>query len=300
MTLGAPDPAVSETRSHAFRCVLIASLLDESGMRAAVRAARLPLAPGGRVVVLHVTPPWSIRSRPVSGRDARRALERAAAAAKDAAYSAGNQDPDILSVIAEGWPATEIVRVAWQERSEVIVVGPPASRVDGSARATISRILRRADLPVLVVRGDPWREYRDVLCAVDRSVTAVDTIALAARLASRTVRAFTLLHSYQVPFEHWVGDAPELEDEAAAYVRALAREVADDVPVVRTAIRRGDPCIQVLRAAAEERAELVAVGTHGRSGISRALLGSAAEWVIANAPFDVAVARPHRVTLERR
>jgi nucleotide-binding universal stress UspA family protein len=300
MKLWAPDPGVSETRAQAFRCVLIASLLDESGLRAGVRAARLPLAPGARVVVLHVTPPWSIRSRPVSGRDARRALERAVATVEDAAYSAGNQDPEILPVVAEGWPATEIVRVAWQERAELIVAGPPASRVDGSARATISRIIRRADLPILVVRGDPWQEYRDVLCAVDRSVTAVDTVALAARLASRTVRAFTLFHAYHVPFEHWVGHAPELEDEAVAYVRAFAREIADDVPVVRTAVRRGDPGVQVLRAAAEERAELVAVGTHGRSGISRALLGSAAEWVMANAPFDVAVARPHRVTLERR
>lgn len=220
--------------------------------------------------------------------------------AKDAAHSAGNEDPDIVPVVAQGWPAREIVRVAWQERSELIVVGPPASRVDGSARATISRIIRRADLPVLVVRGDPWREYSDVLCAVDRSVTAVDTIALAARLASRTLRAFTLLHAYHVPFEHWVGAAPELEDEALAYVRAFAREVANDVPVVRTAVRRGEPGLQVLRAAVEERAELVAIGTHGRSGIWRAVLGSAAEWVIANAPFDVAVARPHRVTLERR
>jgi nucleotide-binding universal stress UspA family protein len=55
-----------------------------------------------------------------------------------------------------------------------------------------------------------------------------------------------------------------------------------------------------MQAAADVRADLVVLGTHGRSGISRAVRGSVAEWVIANTPFDVAIARPHRATLERR
>jgi nucleotide-binding universal stress UspA family protein len=291
--------ALNEDRSRGFRRVLAASLLDEAGTSVLVRTARLPLAPGARVVVLHVTRPFSIRPRPVSGEEAPRALERAAAVAEDAARSAGFPDAHVVPVAAEGWPATEIVRAAWQERSELVVLGPPALRIDGSARATIPRVIRRADLPVLVVRGDPWREYRRVVCAVDRSVAAVDTIALAARLAAAT-RELTLLHVYRVPFEPWVGDAPDLEDAALAHVRALAREVADEVAITRTAVRRGDGCVEILRVAAEERADLVVVGTHGRSGLSRTLLGSTAEWVIANAPLDVAVARPHRVSLERR
>jgi nucleotide-binding universal stress UspA family protein len=280
--------------------VLAASFLDESGLKAVLRAARLPLAPSARVVLLHVTPPWSMRSRPVSDKDARRALERAAAAGRDAARSAGNEDPDLVPIVAAGWPAEEIVRFAWQERSELIVVGPPAARIDGSTRATISRVVRRADLPLLVARGNPWQEYRSVLCAVDRSVTAVDTIALAARLSTAS-RAFTLFHAYHIPFELWVGsDVPELEHDAVAYVRALAREVADDVAVTSTVVRHGDRCIEIQRAAADVRADLVVLGTHGRSGISRAVHGSVAEWVIANTPFDVAIARPHRATLERR
>jgi nucleotide-binding universal stress UspA family protein len=301
MTSGSPHQEPAVVGSRPLRRVLAASFLDESGLKAVLRAARLPLAPGARVVLLHVTPPWSMRSRPVADEDARRALERAAAAGRDAARSAGNEDPDLVPIVAGGWPAEEIVRFAWQERSELIVVGPPAARIDGSTRATISRVVRRADLPLLVARGDPWQEYRSVLCAVDRSVTAVDTIALAARLGTAAARAFTLFHAYHIPFEAWVGsDVPELEHDAVAYVRALAREVADDVAVTGTVVRRGDRCIQIMQAAADVRADLVVLGTHGRSGISRAVRGSVAEWVIANTPFDVAIARPHRATLERR
>jgi nucleotide-binding universal stress UspA family protein len=282
--------------------VLVASFLDDSGARAAVRAARLPLAPGARVVMLHVVQPWTTRAgtRRSPG-EARRALERLAAVAADAAAAAGNAGPQFAPLVWEGWPATEIVRAAWQERSELVVVGPPTTRIDGTARGTIFRVLRRADLPLLVARSDGWRDHAAVLCAVDRSVTAVDTIALAARIASGTARELALFHGYHVPFERWIGeDAPELEREAASYLRALAWAVAEDAPITRTVVRRADPAAGILAAAREQRADLVVLGTRGRSGLARALVGSTAEWVIAHLPCDVAVARPHRVTLEPR
>jgi nucleotide-binding universal stress UspA family protein len=40
------------------------------------------------------------------------------------------------------------------------------------------------------------------------------------------------------------------------------------------------------------RSDLIAVGTHGRTGVAHALLGSVAEWVVRCAPCDVLVARP--------
>ena len=129
----------------------------------------------------------------------------------------------------------------------------------------------------------------------------VDTVALAARIASGSALGFTLFHAYHVPFEDWLGsDAPEIEEEAAVRLRAVARTVRDEAAVVRVLVRRGDPCLGILRASVEERADLIALGTHGRSGLSRAVHGSVAEWVIANAPCDVTVARPHRFTIGPR
>jgi nucleotide-binding universal stress UspA family protein len=133
-------------------------------------------------------------------------------------------------------------------------------------------------------------------------VTAVETIVLANRLARAAAEAFTLLHVYHVPFEPWVAaaEAPEYAGEAAAHVDAVARAMRPEVPVVRPRLLRGEPSLQILRAAIEERADLVAVGTRGRSALSRALAGSVAEWLVANAPCDVAVARCHRLALEGR
>jgi nucleotide-binding universal stress UspA family protein len=283
-----------------FRRVLAASLLDAPGAAAVVRAALLPLAAGARVVVLHVAPPWSFSRSRRSPDEARRSLHGIAEEARAAAALAAGAGVELVPRIVEGWPSLEIVRAAWQERAELVVVGPPAVRLDGSARRTIPRIVRRADLPVIVARRDPAREYRRVLCAVDRSVTAVDTILLGARLAAPGARV-TLFHAVHLPFEPWSrSGAPELEDEGVAHVAALARAVAEEVAIARVLVRPGDRCTELLRALSDERPDVVVVGTHGRAGISRAVLGSYAEWVMANAPVDVVVARPHRIALERR
>jgi hypothetical protein len=72
-------------------------------------------------------------------------------------------------------------------------------------------------------------------------------------------------------------------------------EVADEW---QTVIVRGDPRTALLAETLRRRADLLAVGTHGRAGIAHALVGSVAEWVIQNAACDVLVARPVRVSFE--
>jgi nucleotide-binding universal stress UspA family protein len=292
----------TESRApHAFRRVLVASALDEAGARAALRAARLPLASSARVAVLHVVPPWA--ERDAAGRSStrtRRELGLVAAAASSAARRAGDEGRTVVPLLSEGSPATEIVRAAWRERAELIVVGAPAPRRVGVGSPTLSRVTRHADLPLLVARAEPRAPYGHVLCAVDRSVTAVDTIVLATRLRGGAASRLTLLHAYHVPFEPWLsGEAHEVEDEAREHVRALARAIGDELGEVRTLVRPGEPELEILRAAARGRPDLIVVGTHGRSGLTHAIRGSVAEWVIASAPCDVAVARPHRLTLDR-
>lgn len=278
-----------------FQRILAASSFDDAGRWVARRAARLPLAPGARLELLHVSPPWA-EGPPSGRREAHRAVEEALAAAADAARDAGHR-LEVNGRAAAGWPAREIVRAAWRARAELIVVGPPARRLDGSPRATIARLLRWADLPVLVVRRDPDREYRRPLCAVDRTITAAATVELASRLAPS--RPVTLFHAYNVPFERWLGSPPELEAEAVENLRELARELGPAVRVERTVVHRGDRCLEIVRAAEAERADLIVVGTRGRAGLARALSASAAQWVLASAPVDVAVARRHGLALSR-
>ncbi len=64
-------------------------------------------------------------------------------------------------------------------------------------------------------------------------------------------------------------------------------------------LRRGDARMTVLLHAGQIHADLIAVGTHGRSGIAYTLVGSVAEWIVANAEQDVVMARPVRFTFRQ-
>jgi nucleotide-binding universal stress UspA family protein len=69
-----------------------------------------------------------------------------------------------------------------------------------------------------------------------------------------------------------------------------------DVPA-ESVVRFGDPVAQILDEAETFGADLIVVGTAGRSGIGRVLLGSVAERVFAKATVPVMLVRPTAITL---
>ena len=73
----------------------------------------------------------------------------------------------------------------------------------------------------------------------------------------------------------------------------LRQTEADDVPVEHRLLE-GDPARVIVRLAAESGCDLVVMGTHGRTGLSRLLLGSVAEEVVRRASCPVVTVRPPR------
>jgi len=68
-----------------------------------------------------------------------------------------------------------------------------------------------------------------------------------------------------------------------------AENAADAKPAVRVA---SDPATSIVDFAKELHADLIVIGTHGRTGVSRFLMGSVAEHVVRTAPCPVLVVRP--------
>ncbi|WP_324662598.1 universal stress protein [Haloarcula sediminis] len=83
----------------------------------------------------------------------------------------------------------------------------------------------------------------------------------------------------------WEGVSGLLREEGEQAVSAFA-EMAGDVPV-ETAIREGNPSREIVDYADEFDCDTVVMGTHGRGGIDRLLLGSVAERVVRTAPVPV-------------
>ena len=109
------------------------------------------------------------------------------------------------------------------------------------------------------------------------------------------IRVFHVLQpSAPAPPQMAPGYAPELDDQkkpARELVEQIAKELRDAGFKVDTAVEVGDIRERIIDCASAWGADLIVVGSHGRSGIQRFLLGSVAEFVARHAKCSVEVVR---------
>jgi nucleotide-binding universal stress UspA family protein len=88
-----------------------------------------------------------------------------------------------------------------------------------------------------------------------------------------------------------IEDAAKLRADAEKYLASIAADLHAKGVSVTTAVRRGEPVAEILAAAREVDADLIAMTTHGRSGLSRLLFGSVAAAVLSHAEVPVFLMR---------
>lgn len=141
---------------------------------------------------------------------------------------------------------------------------------------------------------------RDILVATDLEPDSASARALdlAIDLATGFGAALTLVHVHEFPavaYPHAAVNFASLQasvlDAASEALVAFAASVRERFPQAKSVLRRGRPWEEILAAAAEYRADLIVIGTHGRRGLSRALLGSVAEKVVRLSPVPVLTVR---------
>jgi nucleotide-binding universal stress UspA family protein len=90
-------------------------------------------------------------------------------------------------------------------------------------------------------------------------------------------------------------------DQVRATREAAAQQLVDDGRrrgvAVRFLVWHGDPGESIIAAADAEGAEMIVVGSHGRAGVNRLLMGSVSEYVVRHALCPVLVVRPPQRTL---
>ena len=101
-----------------------------------------------------------------------------------------------------------------------------------------------------------------------------------------------------VPPQMSVGYAPELSElrqEQLNKAEALVTQIAQTLRAagfqVATSVEEGNPKTRILDCAAEWHAELIVLGSHGRKGLKRFLLGSVLEAVARHAPCSIEIVR---------
>jgi len=139
--------------------------------------------------------------------------------------------------------------------------------------------------------------YKRALIPLDGSAVAESILPFILEIAGPLDMQVTLVRvivpSPPVAIEGAVAvdDGEKLCEEAETYLAAAASELRAKGLRVTTTVRRGEPVDEILTAAGEADADLIAMTTHGRSGLSRLVFGSIAAAVLARAEVPVFMMR---------
>ena len=103
---------------------------------------------------------------------------------------------------------------------------------------------------------------------------------------------YSLLYSDIFPFQTPTQDAYRvIEDRIKVRISTALEEFAAEGLRSRALVTTGSPHVEIIRISEREAVDLVVIATHGRSGLTHAILGSTAEKVVRRAPCPVLVIR---------
>lgn len=210
----------------------------------------------------------------------------------DAVLGTDHTAVDIL--LESGTPHVGLLKQADETRAGVIVAGPGSTALD---------VVRHATTPVLIARPSP---PGPVVGATDFSDPSLPALHAAAAEARRRGSDLHLLHVFDVGLfvlgrapaaaMPYLADSSSIALEGLDHLQSLAKQRLDsalreDGMAGTTAVVAGSARNAIVHYAESVQAELVVVGTHGRSGLARLTLGSTAASVIESAPCAVLVVR---------
>ena len=141
-----------------------------------------------------------------------------------------------------------------------------------------------------------------ILVPIDFSPHADRAFGYATALARRLGAELTLVHVVEDPYasgawggEGYVPNVGELLQELIAGTERQLAELKETEAAkgltVKTAVVTGRPAQSIVESAASEGCDLIVMGTHGRTGLSHAVMGSVAERVLRKAPCPVLTVR---------
>jgi nucleotide-binding universal stress UspA family protein len=259
--------------------------LDGSALAEAVLPVveRLAADHEAEVVLLEVLEGQPIRER-------ERAAERQAGGylegALDALRARGVRR--VRAAVWHGEADQAIANAATREAADLVAMSTHGrSGLDRLRFGSVAEgVVRRAPVPVLLVRGPAlWDRggIERILVPLDRSDASEAVLPVVAGLAGPFDFAIELLHVVEVILD---------ERQAEAYLARVAAALEARGLRVNATVRPGLPAEVIPAVRAETDSGLIAMSTHGRSGLERLLVGSVAERVLKSVSVPVLLWKP--------
>jgi nucleotide-binding universal stress UspA family protein len=202
-------------------------------------------------------------------------------------------------------PFNGILRTAGSIKADLIVMGAHRKQLlrDIFVGTTIERVVRTGPYPVLMVNNEVKQSYRNVLVAVDVSEPSANAIRAAKSAGLIGDKSVNFLHAFfplgkgklveagidQPAIDKYV--ASEHQRAADELIAFLAANGLDDLKS-SLQVREGEGFAVISQVVAEMRPDLLILGTHGRTGLLKALLGSVTEEALRRLDVDMLAVPP--------
>lgn len=215
------------------------------------------------------------------------------------------------TVLLTGSPIKALVREVIRGGHDLLAVGATSSGAVQCVEASATRLLREAPCPVLLVHPSRRRRRPRVLVAVDTGpwvsrrtgALTAKLIQTAAWLAEKHEGELHVLHAW-VPYgERMIIRAGLTEVESRQFLVGIREEVRqelehtlapfrDHVDPTHVHLVKGDPRVVIGEFATTHHADLLVIGTVGRSGVTGRIVGNTAEAVMSRLPCSMLVVKP--------
>ncbi|MES2624678.1 MAG: universal stress protein [Pseudomonadota bacterium] len=282
-----------------IRNILLATDLSVRCDRALERAVKLATEYSAHMIVAHalqqvVSPDdQALWRRPVDPLEFARKKVRADVS--------GHNDVVTDVLVEQAEPADMMVRAAKRLDCDLIVTGMARNEALGRMALgnTVDTVVRQIDVPVLVVKSRPHDAYRNIVVATDFSEGARS--ALETTLVMFPNEQIILFHAFDVHYEAFITDKTAARDAAHHHAMESSRNFIEASDIDAGAKSRILPVCQYGYTGAllndlvlDGGADLVVLGTEGRTGLAAFLLGSTAQRLATELPVDVLLIRRRR------
>ena len=271
--------------------ILFATDLADRDMSAFEIASELAMKAKSRLIVTHVVDPNNSSSTQLE-----------MAKRKLAAYVPEDISVDFEHLLKQGDACECILQSVREKDIDLLILGTHGR--DGLERAffgsVAEKIIRKSSVPVMTIRearpSFPSHENPKLLVPIDFSVYGYAALEYATKLAISTGGEITIVHvddsdhSATKQFPH---GQPGSTDRQKQIWHQLKGYAPSSSKISHThKLLKGDPAREIIEYANAKHFDFVVQGTHGRSGIRRAIMGSVAENIVRHVNCPVISIRP--------